>query len=137
MYIHSHFGVYGVVRKDGLLLVIKKARGPYTGMWALPGGSPEPLELLEQTLVREFEEEVGLTPKAFKQIKTTSTIYNYAKDAEKATLRHIGVLYTVEIEGKIKTTADGLDSNGCCWVALSQLTKENAEPFVLEAARLT
>jgi 8-oxo-dGTP pyrophosphatase MutT (NUDIX family) len=55
----SHFGVYGLVREGDLLLVVRKARGPYTGWLDLPGGTPEVGETREETLVREMREETG------------------------------------------------------------------------------
>lgn len=49
---HTAFGVYGIIRKDGCLLVIKKTKGPYKNRYDLPGGSQEPGEKLEETLTR-------------------------------------------------------------------------------------
>ena len=40
----SHKGVYGIIRKGNQILLIRKARGPYTGLYDLPGGSPEPMK---------------------------------------------------------------------------------------------
>ena len=62
---HSHFGVYAAIfrNKQREILLIKKARGPYTGRWDLPGGSPEINELLEETLIREIKEETDCTLK--------------------------------------------------------------------------
>lgn len=50
----QHSGVYGVWTQDGKLVTVRKARGPYTGLLDLPGGSPEPGESPEQTLRREL-----------------------------------------------------------------------------------
>ena len=33
---HTHLGVYAAIRRDGRFLLIKKTRGPYTGMFDLP-----------------------------------------------------------------------------------------------------
>jgi len=57
---HSHFGIYGYVKKDDSILLIKKARGPYKGMYDLPGGGPEENETNEETFIRELKEETGL-----------------------------------------------------------------------------
>ncbi len=58
-----------VVRGDGepQLLLGKRAanRAFYPGVWDVPGGYCEPGETAEQTLVRELEEEIGVTPTAW------------------------------------------------------------------------
>ena len=57
--IFAHFGVYGVFLEAAQVLVIRKSRGPYTGLLDLPGGTPEPDETHDQTLARELLEETG------------------------------------------------------------------------------
>ena len=55
----THFGVYGSIIKNGKILLIKKARGPYTGLYDLPGGGQEKGESYLETLTREIMEETG------------------------------------------------------------------------------
>ncbi len=43
------------------LLLIQRAREPYQGRWALPGGFMEEDERLEETARRELQEETGIT----------------------------------------------------------------------------
>ncbi|TVQ85530.1 MAG: NUDIX domain-containing protein [Micavibrio sp.] len=137
-YIHSHFGVYALIfneEKDKVLL-IKKARGPYTGMFDLPGGSPEPTELLEETLYREIKEETDCDVTHAVQIGGVSAKFHYRKNSgEEAILRHLGVVYKTEIAGTPKVDADGEDSNGCVWLNICDLNNKNATPFVFEAIR--
>jgi hypothetical protein len=40
-------------------------RAAYAGCWSFPGGHKEPGEILEETLVREVQEEVGVVPTTF------------------------------------------------------------------------
>lgn len=54
------------------LLLIRRGRPPYQGMWALPGGFMEMDETLEQTAVRELEEETGLKGIRLKQFRAFS-----------------------------------------------------------------
>ena len=49
----THFGVYGLWKQDDRLVLIRKLRGPYSGLLDLPGGSPECNETEDQTLARE------------------------------------------------------------------------------------
>ena len=55
----SHKGVYAIIKKNNQILVIRKARGPYTGLYDLPGGTPEDSETPEETLKREIKEETN------------------------------------------------------------------------------
>jgi 8-oxo-dGTP diphosphatase len=55
-------GVVGVLERDGRLLLIQRSdlvRAPR--MWCFPGGAIEPGESPAEAIVREFQEEVGLT----------------------------------------------------------------------------
>jgi 8-oxo-dGTP diphosphatase len=53
--------------RHGHLLLAKRAphRTAYPNCWDVVGGHVEPGETIEQALIREAEEEVGLTPKRF------------------------------------------------------------------------
>ncbi len=54
-------GVVGVIPRDGQLLVIRRAEHIRAGgWWCFPGGAIEPGESVEQALVREIQEEVGI-----------------------------------------------------------------------------
>lgn len=46
--------------RDGLLLVVRRAREPGRGRWSLPGGRVEWGETLEQAVAREVSEETGI-----------------------------------------------------------------------------
>ena len=54
-------------RGDELLLAMKK-RGFGAGKWNGVGGKLEPNECLEQALVRECQEEIGVTPRSWRAI---------------------------------------------------------------------
>jgi len=50
------------VREGRVLLARRPAGGRYPGLWELPGGKVDPDESPEDALVREWEEEIGVTP---------------------------------------------------------------------------
>ncbi len=50
-----------IVEKDNKILLIKRKRGPFKDMWALPGGFLNyGEETLEETAVRELKEETSI-----------------------------------------------------------------------------
>lgn len=129
---HSHFGVYGLIynKENDSILVIKKMRGPYTGMYDLPGGSPEIEELLEETLVREIKEETSCDVTEQTQIGGVSAIFEYEKDGNPWALRHLGVLFKAKITGTPREDSDGEDAGGCVWLPVKELEEYEVTPFV-------
>jgi 8-oxo-dGTP diphosphatase len=52
--------VGAVVQRDGELLLVRRAHGPATGDWSLPGGRVHFGETLRDATVRETQEETGI-----------------------------------------------------------------------------
>jgi ADP-ribose pyrophosphatase YjhB (NUDIX family) len=53
-------GVGALVIKDNKVLLVKRAHDPGKGYWTNPGGYIEQFESIEETIVREVEEESGI-----------------------------------------------------------------------------
>lgn len=51
---------FGVIERDGLFLVLRRAHEPYAGLWDMAGGFVEPGEEPEHALLREIAEETHL-----------------------------------------------------------------------------
>ena len=61
--------VGAILRKDGALLLGRRApHRSYPDCWDIIGGHVERGETIEQALVREVEEEVGVTPTQFAKL---------------------------------------------------------------------
>ena len=62
----------GILFRNGEILLGKRAkrRTSYPNVWDMIGGHCENAETLEQTLIRELQEEIGVTPTQFEQIST-------------------------------------------------------------------
>ena len=60
----------GILVEDGRILLGKRSPGRklYPGVWDMIGGHQEDGESLDQTLRREFEEEIGVTPTEFREL---------------------------------------------------------------------
>lgn len=56
-----NIGVGGAVVRDGRLLLVRRASRRGRGNWQLPGGFIEPNETIEQAVIREVQEEAGVT----------------------------------------------------------------------------
>lgn len=134
----SHFGVYAFALNDArdAVLLIKKTLGCYTGLYDLPGGTMEPHELLEQTLQREVFEETDCAITDAEQLGTFSVLYPHMHKGRQKVLRHIGTIYLADVSGTPRTEGSGLDdSGGCVWLPLSDISDENATPFVVMSLR--
>ncbi len=127
---NTHFGVYTVIfNKDKThVLVIKKARGPYTGLLDLPGGTPLFDEQFEETLKREVLEETSLTITKAKQLGAFLALFNH--NGQK--LRHTGIIFSAQTVGTPKQDPDGEDSLGCFFLPISDVITNKTTPFVKE-----
>ena len=56
-----NIGVGGAVVRNGQLLLVRRASRHGRGNWQLPGGFIEPDETIEQAVVREVQEESGVS----------------------------------------------------------------------------
>ena len=133
--VKTHLGVYAFIYNgNDKILMIKKARGPYTGLYDLPGGTIEPEELIEETLAREIKEETNCDMIHCAQVCTVDTRFDWNREKEgkpNALFKHIGVLYLATVNGTPSTTGDGLDSAGAEWINISDIInkKVSVTPF--------
>jgi 8-oxo-dGTP diphosphatase len=67
-------GVSTIVRRDGLILLVKRARPPLEGHWSFPGGLVELGETLKEAAAREVREEAAIEVEVGEQIETVEII---------------------------------------------------------------
>jgi len=138
---HSHLGSYAIICYSNQIVLIEKARGPYTGMLDLPGGSIEFGESPEDAVVREVFEETGLIVTDSCLSSAVSEKYKYIQDDANYVLHHLGFLYTCKVQSfELKEGGDGLDSEGASWYEYCDLDKNILTPFakkVVETQMLT
>ncbi|MBQ7031764.1 MAG: NUDIX domain-containing protein [Bacilli bacterium] len=131
----KRIGVYGVIIQNEKIALVRKAGGGYKGKLDLPGGGMEHKEMPIETLKRELMEEAEVEVTNCDLLDVTATNVRWLMpDGVYEDLHHIGILYTVTITGsKVKTDADGLDSEGCNWYNISELNKNELSPFTIYA----
>lgn len=96
--------VDGILIKNNKILLIKRKNEPFKGKWALPGGFVEYGERVEEAVLREFEEEVGIKAK----IKRLLGVYS---DPNRDPRGHvISVVFLLEGEGIPKAGDDAKDA---------------------------
>jgi 8-oxo-dGTP diphosphatase len=133
---HTHIGVYAVIIRNNSILLISKARGPYTGKYDLPGGSIEFGESPDDALRREVVEETGLRCINCQLINTLSHIEQYSDTAgDPVTLHHIGIIYHADVDDNevINTAGDNQDSLGAAWHSLTDIDINQLSPFARTA----
>jgi mutator protein MutT len=77
----------GLIIRSGQVLLGRRAshRRICPNTWDLIGGHLEPGETLEQTLIRELREEIGITPTAFHRI----AMIDFTEEASEAVHFHV------------------------------------------------
>lgn len=125
-----YLGVYGIYVKDGAVLMIKKSRGPYIGLYDLPGGGLNFEEKIEDCLKREINEETGANLISCKFIANNEYSCIYFKDDSFKKFHHIGLYYAVNLSyNSLKIEPDGEDSLGAVFIQLTELNKKNTSPI--------
>lgn len=72
--------VIGIVEKQGKILLVKRERGDFVGLWAIPGGKVEECEHIDDAAKREMLEEIGIDMK-FKEMLGIATEIMHDKNS--------------------------------------------------------
>jgi 8-oxo-dGTP diphosphatase len=113
------------VFKDRKVLLVKRGRAPFAGLWSLPGGKVEAGETPRQAACRELKEETGIEGEVEGIIDTVRV----AAGGDSPTYR-LTVFYGRPIGGSLKAASD---SEAAKWVDLDDI---DALPMTEGAAEL-
>lgn len=127
----SRLGVYGVVIREGKILLVPKDRGPYLGRYDLPGGKIEFGEGIDKALHREFIEETGMDFESMTFFDNFSGCFDFVIENQTYQFHHIGLIYSV-VGLKSVGTEDSLPYK---WANLQDLSQETVCPFVWEVIK--
>ena len=134
----QHLGAYAIVPQGERVLVIGKSRGPYTGQYDLPGGTPEPFELLADALAREVRAETGYTVGSADQVAVCDVIVPW-RHHKVTHMHHMAILYRCSVSDTRVAPPKGEfrsnDAAGFEWVKRSALTADSASPIAMAGVR--
>jgi 8-oxo-dGTP diphosphatase len=104
------------IREEQLkLLLIKRGGAPFKGKWALPGGFVGPDEDLEESAMRELEEETGVSGVYLEQL------YTFGKPNRDPRERVITVAYYALIPSDRLQLRAATDAEAVGWFAMDDL----------------
>jgi len=86
------------LKRDGQILLAMKKRGFGMGKWNGPGGKIEAGETIEQAMVRECQEEIGVTPHDWRQVAELDFVQDVDTDDPYHMYAHVYV--TEQWEGE-------------------------------------
>ena len=109
--------VGGVCIRDGKVLLARHTYGAGKGMFIIPGGYVNFGEIPEETLVREYQEETGITVKAGKLIGMRFS----AKD-------WYAVFEAIYVEGEARS--DGDENDQVVWMDIEDALAKESVPVL-------
>ena len=109
--------VGGVCLRDGKVLLARHTYGAGKGMFIIPGGYVDFGETPEETLVREYQEETGITVKAGKLLGMRFS----AKD-------WYAVFEAIYIEGEARS--DGDENDKVIWMEINEALANESVPVL-------
>ena len=100
--------VSAVVLDAGSVLLVRRGHAPLAGKWALPGGAVELGETLAQAIIRELQEETGLT---VEPVAVLDALDKIERDADGPVRYHYALVVFLcrRTAGKLRAASDVAD----------------------------
>jgi 8-oxo-dGTP diphosphatase len=114
-------GVGAVVVDQGRVLLVRRGREPLKGQWSLPGGMLEVGESLVAGVLREVQEETGLTVEMVELIELLDRIH---RDGERVRYHYVIADYLCRVAGgELKAASD---ADAVRWVDRAEWSSHSA-----------
>ena len=128
---HTSVRAYGVLIDEHRIALVRSSNPRHVpALWWLPGGGIKFGEAPEDTLVREFKEETGLSVQNPSLLGVTSDVRNRDNGDQSHTVR---ILFTVELAGgELRHEIHGTTDHAA-WFDLSELATLNVADYAREA----
>jgi 8-oxo-dGTP diphosphatase len=127
---HPSVGVGGVVILEGRVLLVRRGKEPLRGRWVIPGGTVEPGETLEAALVREMQEETGVSVRPGEILVVFDRIL---REGEEIRYHYVIVDYLCEyLAGEVRA---GSDADEAALVAEADLAAFDLPDKALEVVQ--
>ncbi len=107
----------------GRVLLVRRGKPPFRGMWALPGGFVELRETVEAAVKRELKEETGLSARPWKIVG----VYSGPERDPRKPSTSVAFL----MRGRARIPRGGDDASSASWVSLSE-----ARPLAFDHERI-
>jgi 8-oxo-dGTP diphosphatase len=120
-------GVGAVVVHEGRVLLIRRGKEPLRGRWLVPGGTVEWGETLEDALVREVQEETGLTVRPREMVAVLDRIHQ-----EQGEVRYHFVIVDYLCDWVSGTLLAGSDAEEAALVPVAELPAYDVPEEALE-----
>lgn len=128
-------GAYALIVRDGQVLLVQQTRGPFVGRWNVPGGAIERGEQIDEALMRECAEEIGV---AIHSDGLLTIVESHA--VQDGRMRHvIGLVYRATLRDEPRLTPNNDDVAAVRWWPIAALHDDLLGPVArgaLEAAGL-
>lgn len=129
-----NYRVCAMMISDGKILAMHDERSPY---FYLPGGRVEVGETAEHAVVREVQEELGITPKIIRPLWLNQAFFT--EDVDKIRYHELCIYFLMDIsetnilaKGKSFTTKEGKRTHLFEWLEFERLEKEYFYPIFLK-----
>jgi 8-oxo-dGTP diphosphatase len=116
---YPRVGVGAIVINDGKVLLVKRGIEPSKGLWAIPGGSVELGETLQEAAEREIMEETGLVIRVRNPIYT----FDFIERDDAGRIRfHFAIVDVIAdyVSGTPNAADDALEAR---WISPGELRK--------------
>jgi ADP-ribose pyrophosphatase len=123
--------VGAIVFKDERVLLVRRGQPPSQGLWAIPGGSVELGESLQEATEREIFEESGLTIKAKEPVFT----FDFVEQDDTGRIRYHYVIVDLMADYVAGEPRPGDDVTEARWVSSQEMKRLEVSPKTLELLR--